>query len=326
MVDWPFMLTPLLVLPIVLLFRFIGCDPFEAEETPAPQPRYRNYIMGDAKAATSVPNPGITPKQGNVIAYWRLVDAGSTANDEKGFQAGEYRDGAALPPIPPNLGAIPPQLGSEAAPGTFLTGQKSLIASDTVATCRFFNGGYVFVPYKQGLYTAEFTLEAWVEKQWGQGVTGFAHQLFYAGGFYRRPYDPAGSEAPYGFAVFANDDNRWQVRLLPTLIDLFKPAPKVPPAGSAHVALTVENADQFGAKKKVTLYVNAIVAGIAEVNSYPLPEGSPLFIGVLNDVADPTSTSTPAKPRHPILSKIQEVVLHDKALSQEEIENHVEFT
>lgn len=327
MVDWPFILTPLLVLPIVLLFRFIGCASFSAADTgpppPPPGPRYRNYIMGDATAAISVPNPEVVPKKDNVIAYWRLVEAGPTANDEKGFQPGQYTEGTSLPAIPPNLGTTPPQPGSEAAPGTLLTGQKSLIASDTAVTCRYFNGGFVLVPYKAGLHTPEFTLEAWVDAQWGQGVSGFAHELFNAGGHYRRPFDPAGSESFYGFSVFANADNRWQVRLQPTAIDLFQPAPIVPRNGSTHVALTVENFDMVGVKKTVKLYVDGAVAGITTVNSYGLPEGAPLFIGVANGAADPTA-GTP-QPVDPVLSKIQEVVLHNKALSAKEIQNHAEF-
>lgn len=50
MTVWAFVLTPLLVLPIVLLLRFIGCRSFDPEPAPPETPkapRYRDLIMGE---------------------------------------------------------------------------------------------------------------------------------------------------------------------------------------------------------------------------------------------------------------------------------------
>src|SRR5450631_3969026 len=94
MIDWAFVLTPLLVLPIALMFRFVGCTSFSAADAPTPvdkPPRYRDYIMAVPGNPGTVKNPGVKPNAADVIGYWRLVDAASTvAKDEKGFQDGAY--------------------------------------------------------------------------------------------------------------------------------------------------------------------------------------------------------------------------------------------
>ena len=49
MIDWAVVLTPLLVLPIVLLFRFIGCGELHGapEETIPPTNQYRDHILAN---------------------------------------------------------------------------------------------------------------------------------------------------------------------------------------------------------------------------------------------------------------------------------------
>ena len=60
MTEWIIVLTPLLVLPIVLLFRFVGCGSPElsnepvTQQVPAGPPRYRDYILPDPENS----NPG----------------------------------------------------------------------------------------------------------------------------------------------------------------------------------------------------------------------------------------------------------------------------
>ena len=100
MTEWIIVLTPLLVLPIVLLFRFVGCGGPElsnepvTQQVPAGPPRYRDYILPDPENSNpgTVKNAFVVPKAGDVIAYWRLVDDfGTVAIDEKGFQHGTYQ-------------------------------------------------------------------------------------------------------------------------------------------------------------------------------------------------------------------------------------------
>jgi hypothetical protein len=318
MVDWVFVLTPLLVLPIVLLFRFVGCGTQLVVDPDTVS--YRDYIMGEFSGPAVmpvVPNPTFVPKNENVIAYWRLVGTGSTATDEKGVHHGEYREGQPVDNIAPTT----VDAGSDAAPGTFDANQQSLVISDNVAKCRTFFGGYVFVPFNPNattkLYTDEFTIEAWVDTQWTP-KPGYEHTLFSAGGHYVAPYDT--TPAFHGFEVLATHVDgldRWQVRLHPHVGDVFPPRPPIVPRGVAtHVAVTVE---KDGVAKKVRLFVNGGVAAIATVGFYSLPDGAPLYIGIWGA---PQPVNPPVL-RKPILSRIQEVVLHKKALSPEEIQNHV---
>lgn len=350
MSDWTLALTPLAVLPIVVLFRFVGCaaiaglEPPEKapeEDIPLPErppspppseptpplppppvdttpPNYRKYILGESPNPGLVKNPGVVPNGADVIAYWRLVDAATNlkAKDEKNFQDGDYQEGHALPAINPT----PAAAGSEGRnPAHFVLGQDSLIDSEPSSVkCRYFDGGYVLVPYKPGLYSDQFTIEAWVKTD--VLALNFDHTLFDAGGVYAFP--PGSGAVERGFRVYANRDRSWQVRLGPGTNDLFAQPPLVPLGARTHVALTVATDGPTGTAKKVTLYVDGKVAGSASISSYAPPDGAPLQIGVENTTNVPTGSPSL---RNPVLCRVQEVVLHRKALSKEEIENHVDI-
>ena len=131
---------------------------------------YPKYLMGDAKDVTTQKNPGVHPKKADIIGYWRLVDAeGDPAKDEVGFQNGLYKSAGA------KAISVAGEDDSESAPGIFLVGQPSLVKSDPMSTCRFFIGGHVVIPFKSGLYSTAFTIEAWVEAQWTPGTQVRAH-------------------------------------------------------------------------------------------------------------------------------------------------------
>src|SRR6185369_16992580 len=90
-----------------------------------------------------------------------------------------------------------------------------LIASDGVLG-RVFLGGYVAIPFnsKHPLFTDEFTIEAWVNVQWGAGnELHFEHTLFEAGGHYTAPLETTASFK--GFRIYVGTDGKWQVILLP---------------------------------------------------------------------------------------------------------------
>ncbi len=345
MTGWILLLTPILVLPVVLLLPFVGCQPFgSTAEDPAPTkppetqpdpgaaqtppatpgvqppttpPRYRDYILGIQPNPGLVKNTGVVPNGADVIAYWRLVDAPAspTALDQKAFQDGAYKEGHKLDAIPITATAA----GSEGRnPAHFTTGENSLVDSDPTVKCRFFDGGYVLVPYKPGLYADQFTLEAWVAT--GALAAGYEHTLFDAGGRYASPAGSPVSER--GFRIYANRDGRWQVRLAPSTADLF-PMPILVPLGArTHVALTVANSGPGGVAKTATLYVDGKIAGTANIASYAPPHDAPFFIGVENTTRSPTAG---INLRNPVLCRVQEVVMHRKALSKEEIENHVDI-
>ncbi|CAN5746827.1 hypothetical protein BH18ACI4_BH18ACI4_05080 [soil metagenome] len=316
MTDWAFILVPLLVLPIVLLFRFIGCGysgkaTGTGPEKPPTPPGYAETIRAEP----------------SVIAYWRLVDGTATkAIDEKRFKDGEYVVSPGLPREEPGK-FDPGSEGSEAATGGFLfPSQPGLIVSNPTAKCRFFNGGHVLVSQQLTdpvLYTDEFTIEAWVEKGWQQKIPGYKYVLFSAGGVFTATFgDNPGSHGFEAFAkVDANGDSRWDVKFFTDNAVSRNPPGILPlvPEGISHFALIVKN---IGPKKFWAIYVQGKITVSGTVDFYSRPMGAPLFIGVGSRAADPT---TNPEPRFPILSRIQDVVLHNKALSQEEIQNHVKL-
>jgi hypothetical protein len=341
---WEFALLPLLVLPIVLLFRFVGCGldavatgtgptppaappqnpPATPPQTPPPgadipvrgtPPNYRKYILGELPNPGDVVHPAVVPDGAAVIGYWRLTDpaAATIARDEKSARDGNYSIGDSLVDVPPT-GALG---GSESAPGTLLTGQPGLIASDPAALCRYYNGGYVVIPYAAGLHTDEFTLEAWVN------VTAlkadYEHVLFDTGGRYALP---GSAIADRGYRLFADRDGNWQVRMARTPAVVFPMPPKVPLGKRTHVALVLKNHDAGAVQKDLTLFIDGKQVATALIPQYPRPDTAPLYIAAENSTAQPTQ---PARIRAPFLAQVQEVVLHGKALSVAEIENHVDI-
>jgi Concanavalin A-like lectin/glucanases superfamily len=303
MTEWTFALTPLLVVSILLLFRFTGCESFGSEAAP-PTPKYKDYLLGTVANPGEIPNfhHNVKPNGADVIAYWRLVDAPSdpAAKDERDFQHnGGYRES-----------------------GKILMGQASLIANDPTVKGRLFDGGYVLVPMKSGLdpfYSENFTLEAWV-------LPGFAagseHVLFDAGGEYVHSIDTW--TAFHGFRVYANAARCWQVRLLPGG-DVFPSPPLIPPGGATHLAVTVQTVPGTPTMETVRIFIDGKSTAVNTVSLRSRPLGAPLLIGLGSDEKSTFDMEAPGrKPNasRPIQSRVQEVVLHKKALSQEEIENH----
>ncbi|MFZ0611485.1 MAG: LamG-like jellyroll fold domain-containing protein [Desulfobacterales bacterium] len=349
MTEVAFILTPLLVLIVVLLFRFVGCgfdgvatgssppqqsapEPPAASlpppsQTPSPAPsdgkppNYRKYILGEPGNPGTVKNPMAVPNGADVIAYWRLVDAppANKAHDEKTTHEGDYVKVSPLAAIPPTTTpANAVRGGSESAPGDFKTSEPGLIVSDPAALCRFFQGGHVRVPFKAGLYTDEFTIEAWILPH-PLIKKDYEYMLFDAGGRYAYQGSPV---ADRGFRVFEDRNGSWQVRLFSTTATVYAMPPLVPRPGRTHFALVMENDGAGGIKKKATLYLDGKPSGTASLNFYSRPDGADLFIGIENVTQTPTGARSL---RSPMMSRIQEVVLHKKALSQKEIENHVDI-
>lgn len=330
MFDWLVYAMPLLAVPIVFLYRFVGCGKFLAapapEEPPAPPPgtppppppptpptekpkppRYRDYILGLPGNPGTVPHPEVVPDGGAVIGYWRLVDApGATvAKDEKGFQDGKYVAGQLLPD---NAGDQ-----SEGATGNFIENQSSLIVTDPAVKGRYFNGGRVEIPFKAGLFTDDFTLEAWVTPAWSK-ISGYEHTLFSAAGLYVVP--PETQASPHGFQLAGSQTNTWVVGLAPLTTPVPLLAPLVSMNAPTHIAMTVE---KVGAQRRVRLFVGGAQVSEAAVATYSPPPGCTLFIGVENAQFNPALAPNP---HQPYLGIVQEVVLHKKALSAAEIENH----
>jgi hypothetical protein len=323
MTEWAFLLTPLLVLPIVLLFRFVGCGTLLtiSEDTNVGPPRYRDYIMGEPNNPGTVKNSNVVPNKADVIGYWRLVDAPTSkvAKDEKGFQDGSYTE---TQQSLPDQAPTPTTAGSESASGSFFPNHYSLIDSDVPAMCRIFDGGFVLVPFKSGLYTDEFTIECWIEATWTKGA-GYEHTLFNAGGFYRIPYTSSTDSTCQGFRIFADHDNHWQMNIFSRPGVVFTSPPLIPRNGKTHLAIVVQKDPANVSNRTVTLYSDGKPVAIETVGYYALPDQAPLLIGV-GDAAQPLAANSP-QPYQPVLSPIQEVVLYRKGLSADEIANHVDI-
>ena len=321
MSEWIIVLTPLLVLPIVLLFRFVGCgspelsDELVTQQVPPGPPRYRDYILPDPEHSNpgTVKNAFVVPNADDVIAYWRLVDDfGSVAVDEKGFQHGTYNTvDVPIVEAPTELEAGS-QDGNPGGTGVVTLSSKSLIDSDPKKKGAAFLGGYVEIQPRPGLFTDEFTIEAWYSPGWAMNVTGYEHTLFSAGA-------PVAKSSPRsGFSLYVDRGNRWRVRLAPTgEITLNKSAPSVDLTDRTrtHVALTVR---VEGKEKWVQLFVNGVDAGQAKVGYIP-PDDSLLIA-----VADKPDVAA-LQPYRPFIGTIQEVVIHRKALDDAEIANHVDI-
>src|SRR5438105_12560024 len=161
MSEWYFLASPVAVLAILLLFRFIGCQSFTAADEPTVEttPGPDGNPVADYAATVLEDDP---------VSYWRLqekhsaepptgpavpapntVTAGGTAKDEKGANNGTYKSVKVQPPAPPPPPPPAPSLSdSPAAPGLLsleapglleLTGQQS--------TALNVDGGYVEVPF-----------------------------------------------------------------------------------------------------------------------------------------------------------------------------------
>jgi hypothetical protein len=361
MTEWAFLLTPLLVLPIVVLFRFIGCgftgvgtgdfpeiplperkepefegDPAKSPGLDTTPPNYRKYILGESGNPGLVKNSSVMPDPMAVIAYWRLVDneidintglPTPTARDEKNLHSGVYVTGHVLSAIAPTPTATPPVSGSEGRANADINrGQNSLIKSDPAARGRYFDGGYVSVPPLAGLYTPQFTIEAWVFVANNTLLQNFEYTLFDALGKYALPGSPVSDR---GFRIFvrglAQGKGYWGVKLVggPGAPDLFPHQPHVTTGTPTHIALTVDG--PLGGPKVIKLYVGGKLVsppGPVTVPAYNIPENTPLLVGVENRGLTPTAAKDL---RYPMLCGIQEVVLHRKALSVEEIENHIDI-
>jgi hypothetical protein len=339
MSDWYLLTTPLAVLAVLLLFRFIGCHAFSAAENPTVETK-------PGPTGDQIPDYPGTVLKDNPVSYWRLQEkhsaepspgatanntpvAGGQAKDEKGTNHGTYKAVKVQPPPPPPPAPPAPNLtDSPPAPGTItlesaglleLTGQQS--------TSLFIDGGYVEVPFSNSLLLNSFTIEALVRPEWdpndanesGRFRSVFTHV---AGDV---PVPPATPKA-FGFGLFsgplpgtAGGFPVWQI----WLGDGTKFTPiKDPTRDFTPVDFTKTNylAVTYDAPtKKLNMYVYVqgidLDSGVAHpVNDFAADfspaVGKSLFIG-MHPVAQPSAMPL----YHPFKGRIQEVAIYNKAMS-----------
>jgi len=286
---------PLALLGVVALLGFVGCgftghgvDFFE----------YQHTVTGEP----------------SLVALWPLNDtSGSTAK----AASGNGPDGTYTPAPPASYDAT--NL-SAAASGAINIGQPGIVAGDTLngnpnqrATCPFFDGGFVSIPWADKINRSPpFTLEAWVKPTWTdqdvmnepalRGILVSLHRLNNT-----------------GFGLFVTQDNYWAA-VFGTGSGLTQIAP---PAGSnqkamlnslAYVVLTFDGttAKLYVNPAESTPYAQGPVSGYV-----PLPSPTPMYIGAARPDLPP-----PPNPGFPFKGFIQDVALYNAVLDDTAIQTH----
>jgi hypothetical protein len=288
MIDWYVLLTPLLVLPIFLLFRFVGCDALFGLTHVDPVYSYEDTVKAEQ----------------SLVAYWRLGDQNTPqAKDEKGSHPGLYGQ-------PPASAA---HSNSQGSSGEALQGQAGLYGADTSVD---FEGGYVVVPFSPDLNTPSFTIEALVFP--GAWEDGFDHAVVVSA--------EIEGTAQRGFAVFgkwdpAEQKSFWTAAMGTGTIFIELRGPEVKmPATKTYVALTHD-----AGSGTTTLYVatgdswDAVTPTM--VSGYTQIQSNNLYIGADSN-AVPAQPLPPPPPQAappvdvPFIGRIQEVALYNAALNE----------
>jgi len=141
MSDWAVLLTPLLVLLILALFRFTGCKPFSSAPSPPPTP-----TPGPPPAPKTYED--IVKATAGFAAFWPLNETGG--NQAKAVSSIAGIDGIYQP-----AGAAAPALGR---PGVLSAKVPMDFAPELDGT-----DDYIEVPFNPLLNTAAFSVEVWVK-------------------------------------------------------------------------------------------------------------------------------------------------------------------
>lgn len=179
-----FLVAPLVVLIVILLFGFVGCSSFTE----------------DMSTSTGATYPAAINSEPSLVAYWRLQEPSTTAiappppggiaAEEKGKFPGHYSR------LNPSTGDK--KRHSAANPGVINLGvTPGLLGNHPESTCVEFNGGFVSVDFDPGLNTPKFTFEAWVIADF----LGFPNGNFYC--LFENGAPATGKQKTEGFAIYA---------------------------------------------------------------------------------------------------------------------------
>jgi hypothetical protein len=289
-------LTPLVLVAIVVLFRSVGCTLDRS---------------GLLEEAVGWDYDGTVLSHANLAGYWRLGEAaGTTASDETGAHDGTY-DSATLVEDGPAQ--------SPAAPGVTTLGAPGMIASDAAHTSVNVDGGYVEVPFAAPLNTPQFSIEVWAAPDWDPAETvGAGAKPFRC---LMASREVSGGAAR-GFALYAGPDLtvpgdttfRWQVwvgdggpawqRLVGPAVDFAQPT---------HLAVTYDSTT-------LRLFVNGSEdeAGTPDASmavGYDANTSSPLYIGM--------GAPEAATPQFPFKGRLQEAAVYNAALTPAQVDDRV---
>ena len=193
--EWCFLLAPLAVVIVLLLFGFIGCS-FDVSGLGGP-PLSQSYPQAVAND--------------NPVAWWQLQETnpptspnGGTATDQKGGKPGQYNSPATGYPANLATGSI-----GAPSPVTLNLGVAGLLATDPTNVAIEVQGGYMSVPQGAGLFQSQFTLELLAAIEFNLAQTGYTLPLMSC-------LDAAKNK---GFALFAGPDPNnpsgysWQLKV-----------------------------------------------------------------------------------------------------------------
>jgi hypothetical protein len=316
MSDWYFLLIPLAVFVILLLFGFVGCQNILG----------LNDIVYGADYPTTVESiPSGAPA---IVAYWRLGDPGPTTFKEEIGTIPGIPGTFTTAPFAADGGRHSPQ-GAD----TYTFQQAGLLSADSTAKCLETNGGFVTVPFNAGFGNlATFTYMLWVSPEWDTTVaTGNYYCLLEMGappvnsttnktgkkslgfGLYAGP----GTGTPpnnFEFQVWVGDGSNFAV--VPNLHPELANVETLDQDGNPNVYFVAVTFD--GARVQLIVYrrggdVNAVTATDQAV-TYVANDGSADFLIGAGRNLFPISGS-PAPALYPFDGKIEEVSIFNTNLS-----------
>jgi len=303
MIDWWMLLTPLVVLPIFLLFRFIGCDSVWSVDYVK---SYDERVLGES----------------SLVAYWKLGDKTSDvlAKDEKGAHAGHY--GQAAPTASQN--------GSQGATGEVKREQPGVHNPTPTHTAVDFQGGYVAVPFATDFAAESFTIEAWVMSggpaEW---LPGFSHVVVASG--------ENDGTTQRGFSLYAGYDANqqklfWSAALATGTAVVALTGPEVQTQTPPVATYLVFRHRAGSANQPGEAILSVSVAGASTIVTPPLPvsgytppASANLYIGASSATPQPLPMPPPniAPPvEFPYIGRIQDVAFYRTALGDSTLAEH----
>jgi hypothetical protein len=290
-------LIAVVLVAIVPLLCFVGCSFHPGSSSVTDYGKYHDTVLQTT----------------GLYAYWALIETtGTTAVDSKGNgYDGTYTQGQNVPYDPVNQSA--------AATGEVDINNAAIVPGDKLDTpphmannCPYFNGGFVTVPWKDGLNTTPpFTLEAWLRPHW----TASDAQNFPAT---RAAVTSANSSSNGGFSLLATADNFWAAVVgIGSGFVLARPAAgsnqTILPDTTYYLVMTYDGTT-------LTLWVNPAntaagpYAQATASGFVPVTSPTPLYIG--------TGRPDLPTPLFPFNGWIQDVALYNVVLDNPTIETH----
>jgi concanavalin A-like lectin/glucanase superfamily protein len=296
MSEWYLALTPLLLLPVFLLFHFVGCDALWGLDHVPEQKPYQERVEAES----------------SLVAYWRLQEQNNDpmAHDEKMSHPGSY--------CPTTM--TPPQgTSSQGAEGAVWQFQPAVRGASTTSVD--FEGGYVLIPSDDKLQTTSFTVEAWVKP--GAWQSPFTHAAITLAEL------DSGGTIQRGFSVFGQWDATKQKHIWGATVGTgsefiyIEGAEINTSTTGTYLALTYDGTQAvlYVASSSTQWDAKTVPVTVA----YAPVTANHFYIGanLLTLPPQPLPPPAPAPPaNYPFIGQIQDVAFYSAALSEATIQDH----